>query len=111
MLAFAGLKQLWETASITPRQGCNRIADLPAKCSNLARPRDRDALRMVQDRTTNFRKLAVQFILGGIARRMIKANLPQRRPRPPTISHYAMAVLSVAVAIIGAELITRLLHT
>ena len=30
-------------------------------------------------------------------------------PRPPTLS-YAMAVLSVAVAIIAAELITRLLH-
>ena len=30
-------------------------------------------------------------------------------PKPPTLS-YAMAVLSVAVAIIAAELITRLLH-
>jgi PAS domain S-box-containing protein len=29
---------------------------------------------------------------------------------PPTISHYATAVLSVAVAIIAAELITRFLH-
>jgi len=29
---------------------------------------------------------------------------------PPTISHYATAVLSVAVAVIAAELITRLLH-
>jgi hypothetical protein len=27
---------------------------------------------------------------------MIKPNLPQRRPEPPTISYYAMAVLSVA---------------
>src|SRR3979490_1522739 len=41
---------------------------------------------------------------------MIKSDLPQRRPKPPTISHYAMAVLSVALAIIAAELITRLLH-
>src|SRR6202158_2583259 len=41
---------------------------------------------------------------------MIKPNLPQRWPKPPTISYYAMAVLSVAVAIIAAELITRLLH-
>src|SRR6478672_12119056 len=41
---------------------------------------------------------------------MIKPDLPQRWPRPPTISYYAMAVLSVAVAIVAAELITRLLQ-
>ncbi len=41
---------------------------------------------------------------------MIKPDLPQRWQKPPTISHYAMAVLSVAVAIVAAELITRLLH-
>src|SRR6202790_4427586 len=41
---------------------------------------------------------------------MIIPSLPQRWPKPPTISYYAMAVLSVAVAIIAAELITRLLH-
>src|SRR5216684_8997378 len=41
---------------------------------------------------------------------MIRPDLPQRWQKPPTISHYAMAVLSVAVAIVAAELITRLLH-
>ena len=41
---------------------------------------------------------------------MIKPDLPQRWPKPRTISYYAMAVLSVAVAIIAADLITRLLH-
>jgi len=41
---------------------------------------------------------------------MNKPDLPQRRPKPLTISHYAMAVLSVAVAIFAVELITRLLH-
>src|ERR1700674_1415846 len=41
---------------------------------------------------------------------MIKPSLPQRWPKPPTISYYAMAVLSVAVAIVAADLITRLLH-
>src|ERR1700738_172202 len=41
---------------------------------------------------------------------MIKPSLPQWWPKPLTISSYAMAVLSVAVAIIAAELITRLLH-
>src|SRR6478672_4937475 len=41
---------------------------------------------------------------------MIKPDLPQRWPRPPTISYYAMAVLSVAVATIAAELLTRFLH-
>src|ERR1700710_1726435 len=40
---------------------------------------------------------------------MIKRDLPQR-PRPRTISYYALAVLSVAVAMTAAELITRLLH-
>src|ERR1700681_1450385 len=41
---------------------------------------------------------------------MIKPNLPQRWPNSPKISYYAVAVLSVAMAIIAAELITRLLH-
>jgi PAS domain S-box-containing protein len=41
---------------------------------------------------------------------MIKPNLPQRWPISPKISYYAVAVLSVAMAIIAAELITRLLH-
>ena len=49
------------------RQGCNRIADFAAKCSNLVRPRDRDALRMVHNRTTNFRNFAAQFFLGSLA--------------------------------------------
>jgi PAS domain S-box-containing protein len=40
---------------------------------------------------------------------MIRPDLP-RWPMPPTISHYATAVLSVAVAVIAAELITRFLH-
>jgi PAS domain S-box-containing protein len=40
---------------------------------------------------------------------MIRPNLP-RWPIPPTISYYTTAVLSVAVAIFAAELITRLLH-
>src|SRR5258708_23111112 len=47
----------------------------------------------------------------GTSRRMIKPSLPQLRPKPRTISYYAMAVLSVAVAIIAPELMTRLLHT
>jgi len=41
---------------------------------------------------------------------MIKPDLPRRLPKPITISHYAVAVLSVALAIISAELITRLLN-
>jgi PAS domain S-box-containing protein len=41
---------------------------------------------------------------------MIKPNLLHWSPSQPPISHYAMAVLSVAVAILAAELITRLLH-
>jgi PAS domain S-box-containing protein len=40
---------------------------------------------------------------------MIKPDLLQL-PKPSTISYHAMAVLSVAVAIIATELITRLLH-
>jgi PAS domain S-box-containing protein len=41
---------------------------------------------------------------------MIRPNLHHRWPEPPTISYYAIAVLSVAMAILAAELITRLLH-
>jgi PAS domain S-box-containing protein len=41
---------------------------------------------------------------------MIKPNLPHWSPRPPPVSYYATAVVSVAVAIIAAELMTRLLH-
>jgi len=41
---------------------------------------------------------------------MISSNLPHWSPRRPPISYYATAVLSVALAIIAAELITRLLH-
>src|ERR1700722_19285026 len=41
---------------------------------------------------------------------MIQSDLPRRWLKPPTISHYAMATLSVALAIIAVELITRLLH-
>jgi PAS domain S-box-containing protein len=41
---------------------------------------------------------------------MTEPDLPERWPQLPTISCYATAVLSVAVAIIAAELITRLLH-
>jgi PAS domain S-box-containing protein len=41
---------------------------------------------------------------------MIKSDLPQRWPKSPTISYYAMAVLSVAGATVAAELFTRLLH-
>jgi PAS domain S-box-containing protein len=41
---------------------------------------------------------------------MIKPDLPRRLPKPAAISHYVAAVSSVAVAIIAAELITRLLN-
>ena len=41
---------------------------------------------------------------------MIKAKLPQRSPRPPAIAYYAMAVLSVALAMIATAFIGRLLH-
>jgi PAS domain S-box-containing protein len=41
---------------------------------------------------------------------MIKPYLRQSRPGAHRISYYAMAVLSVAVGIIAAELLTRLLH-
>ncbi len=40
---------------------------------------------------------------------MIKPDPPQR-PKPRTLSYHAMAVLSVAVAIVATELITRQLH-
>jgi PAS domain S-box-containing protein len=46
----------------------------------------------------------------GRATRMIKPDLPRRRRRSTQIYHYAAAILSVALAIIAAELITRLLN-
>ena|SRR5271166_3984376 len=42
---------------------------------------------------------------------MSKSNPPRGRSKSPAISHYAIAVLSVAVAIIVAELLTVFLHT
>src|SRR5258705_12524602 len=48
--------------------------------------------------------------LNGTREEMNKLNLRQRRLKSFAISHYAMAALSVAVAIIAAELITRLFH-
>jgi PAS domain S-box-containing protein len=42
---------------------------------------------------------------------MIQSDLPRRWLKPLTISHYAMAALSVTLAIIAVELITRLLDT
>ena len=41
---------------------------------------------------------------------MIKWYLPQQWREPTTIYHYALAIVSVAVAIVAAELITRLLN-
>jgi PAS domain S-box-containing protein len=41
---------------------------------------------------------------------MMKRYLPQRWRKPNTIYHYALAILSVAVAIVATELITRLLN-
>src|SRR6202140_1048621 len=41
---------------------------------------------------------------------MIKWYLPQQWREPTTIYHYALAIVSVAVAIVAAEVITRLLN-
>src|SRR5260221_12461040 len=41
---------------------------------------------------------------------MIKWYLPQQWREPTTIYHYALAIVSAAVAIVAAELITRLLN-
>lgn len=41
---------------------------------------------------------------------MTGPDLPQRSRKPPTFFYHAMAVLSVAVAIVATELVTRLLH-
>src|SRR6202040_337990 len=40
----------------------------------------------------------------------MKHHLPQRWPKQRAVSSYAIAILSVALAIIAAELITRFLH-
>ena len=41
---------------------------------------------------------------------MARLNLPQQQTKPLAISHYAVAVLSVVLAIITAELMRRLVH-
>ena len=41
---------------------------------------------------------------------MTGPDLPQRSRKPPTFFYHAVAVLSVAVAIVATELVTRLLH-
>jgi PAS domain S-box-containing protein len=41
---------------------------------------------------------------------MTRLNLPQQQPRSLTILHYAVAVLSIVLAIIAAELMRRLVH-
>src|SRR5207248_8712738 len=54
--------------------------------------------------------IAVSVPLAGRASRMKKPDFPHRSPMPATIFYHAVAVLSVAVAVITAELITRLLN-
>src|SRR5437763_11253515 len=78
------------TRSVLP-PGRQSICRSSSKCSNLVR---RPGL----------------IIQKGRARRMSKRNLPQKRPKPLTLFYWAMTILSVAVAITAAELITRLLH-
>jgi hypothetical protein len=46
--------------------------------------------------------------LSATSRRMIESDLPQRSLKPATVSHDAMAALALALAIIAAELMTRL---
>jgi hypothetical protein len=88
-VALPSWGRLWASSKIDPgshvrksREGCNRIADFPAKCSNLVHPRNLDAQRMVHNRTTNFRKLAAQFVLGGIASASVTLASAWHRPRP-----------------------------
>jgi PAS domain S-box-containing protein len=71
--------------------GAIQLPIFPAKCSSLVARKTPDAMSMMHNQTANFRKSAA------------------RGPKPPTLS-YAMAILSVAVAITAAELITRLLY-
>src|SRR5260370_24787308 len=74
---------------------------------------------MLRNQITNFRNSAARLFprsiavappSAGRASGMIKPDLPQRWPKSTTIYHYAVAVLSVAGAIVAAELITRLLN-
>jgi PAS domain S-box-containing protein len=75
---------------------------------------------MARSQITNFRKFSRKFfpaalpshhLQAGRARRMTKSDFSQRWPRSATIYNYTAAVLSVAGAIIAAELLTRLLQT
>jgi hypothetical protein len=39
------------------------------------------------------------------------SNPPLRRSKPPTISRYAVAVLSIAIALLASHLVVVFLHT
>jgi PAS domain S-box-containing protein len=75
---------------------------------------------MTRSQITNFRNsaarrfstaaLLLHRLQAGRVRRIIKSDPPQWWPKPIVISRYGAAVVSVAVAIIAAELITRLLN-
>ena len=79
-----------------------RIADLCPKCSNANSRRPNAQMR---DQTMKFRSSTAQFLFG-----KIKSDLRQPWPRSHKIYRYAMAVLSVGVAVFATEFAARLLY-
>jgi PAS domain S-box-containing protein len=79
-----------------------RIADRCPKCSNET---SRRPYAQMRDQTMKFRSSAAQFLFG-----RIKSDLRQPWPKAHRIYRYAMAVLSVGVAIFATQLAARLLY-
>src|ERR1700759_3958398 len=61
-------------------------------------------------RTRSVPQIQPRRLLAGRASRMTKPDPTEELSRSSTISRYATAILSVVVAIVAAELITRLLN-
>ena len=75
--------------------GLCRIAGFPPKCSNPVCRKLGTLRMMMRNQNSDLRNAAARSFVGDAAQRIVA---------------YAMAVLSVAVAILAAELIARILH-
>jgi PAS domain S-box-containing protein len=89
--------------------GGNRIAEISSKCCNLAGEKP-GTFRHERPPDHVFHNSCSASSLAGRAGRMTKPYLTQQLSKSYAISRYAMAVLSVAVAMVAADLITRLLN-
>ena len=116
------MSRLWTLACRTIRLGNfgpgNRVYSLPPSCNRLpillqnalilSVRETRNALRMVHNRTANFRSSAEQFFLGSIA--LASANLAFLRPGIYLASTaFACLIVIVLFALTGSVIVSALL--